>query len=130
MNTGAEEESRSTPTFAFNGCCSQTPADGAAAAAVSASKLANNIRFKGARRRCIIQFAPSLKPFGDRLVLAQESSSFSQLLLQFVHRDIARNCVASQRQGRGSAGRLAHRKTGARDPRRRLTVMCHRGAAP
>ncbi len=50
-------------------------------------------------------------------------------LLQLFNRNVARNCVARQRQRRGGAGRLPHRKAGAGDPRRRLAVMGHRGAA-
>src|SRR5215208_3526064 len=59
MNTGADEDSLSTPTLAFKGC-SQRAADGAAATAISASTLANNIRAPPARQRCSIQFSPPL----------------------------------------------------------------------
>src|SRR5215210_2592952 len=59
MNTGADDESLSTPTFAFKPC-SQRAGDDAAAAAIIASALANNIRAPPARQRCFIKFSPPL----------------------------------------------------------------------
>jgi hypothetical protein len=62
MNTGADDDSLSTPTLAFNNS-SQRPSDDAATAAVIASRPASaNRKYPGrtlrARYRCIIKFPP------------------------------------------------------------------------
>src|SRR5882757_10985249 len=133
MNTGADDDSRSTPTFAFS--ASSALASGDASASI-ASRLANASRaYPGralrARVYCVIQFPPSLlQPFGDRLILPEKGSLLSQLALQFAHGNVTRDGVATQRQRRRGARGLPHHKTGAGDARRRLAVMGHRGAAP
>src|SRR5712671_3681797 len=134
MNTGADDDSRSTPTFAFS--ASSALASGDAASAIIASRLANASRaYPGralrARVYCVIKFPPSLsQPFGDALILPDKSSLLFQLVLQFANGNVTRDGVATQRQRRRGARGLPHHKTGAGDARRRLAVTGHRGATP
>src|SRR6266850_5257400 len=134
MNTGADDDSRSTPTFALS--ASSALASGDAASVIIASRLASASRaYPGralrARVSCVIQFPPfQLKAFGDALILPEKGPLLFQLVLQFVHGNVTRDCVAAERQRRRGARGFAHHKTGAGDARRRLTVMGHRGAAP
>src|SRR6266849_10612007 len=126
MNTGADDDSRSTPTFALS--VSSALASGGAASAVIASRLANASRaYPGralrARVYCVIQFPPSLlQPFGDALILPEKGPLLFQLVLQFTHGNVTRDGVATERQRRRGARGFAHDKTGAGDARRRLAV--------
>src|SRR3981189_2499874 len=132
MNTGADDDSRSTPTFALS--ASSALASGDTASAIIASRLANASRaYPGrallARVYCVIPFPPSLlQAFGERLILPNKSPLLFQLVLQFTHGNVTRDGVATERQRRRGARGFAHHKTGAGDPRRRLAVMGHRGA--
>src|ERR1700731_2937888 len=72
----------------------------------------------------------TLETFGDRLPPPEKTPLPFQLLLQFFHLDITPHRVAIERQCRRRSRGLAHRKARAGNPRRRLAVMGHRGAAP
>src|SRR5688572_2960506 len=121
MNTGADDDSRSTPTLALSGSW-QWPSEDAAATAVKAIRPAITRRVNP-----VIPLPPSLlQAFGHGLVSPDERTPLLQRLLQLFHRDVARNRVAAQRQCSGRSRRLPHGKTGAGDPRCRLAVMGHR----
>src|SRR6188472_782205 len=120
MNTGADDDSLSTPTFAFNA---------SSARAIPPAVIANT-RAKANRANPVIPFPPRiLEPFGHLLAAADEGARLLQYLLQLFHRNVARNRIARQRQRRSAACRLAHGKAGAGNSCRRLAVMGHRGAA-
>src|SRR3954470_19925178 len=124
MNTGAEDDSLSTPTLAF--ALWQCPSDVASNVTAIANRLANASRAKfGA-----ITFPPSSQPHRNFLILSDKGALLFQLRLQPVNGDLARNRITGQRQRRGGAGGLPHGKARARHPRSRLAVMGHRGAAP
>src|SRR5260370_8386622 len=134
MNTGADADSRSTPTFAFS--ASSALASGDAASAIIASRLANASRaYPGralrARVYCVIKFPPSLlQPFGDRLILSEKSPLPFQLVLQFAHGNVTRDGVATQRQRRRGPRRLPHAKPAPGAPRRHLPSIAHLHAPP
>src|ERR1700730_6319632 len=122
MNTGAEDDRRSTPTFAFSASSAR-----AIRLAESASKQA-----RASRTYSLIQFPPScflLQSLGHALIPPDEGALLPERLLQLFWRDVARNRIARQRQRRRCACGLAHCKAGAGDARGRLPVMGHRGAA-
>src|SRR5438445_9936556 len=132
MNTGADDDSLSTPIFAFSASSAR-----ASPVAAIASSTATASRAIPARMSCSIQFPPSLttglhrasQAFRELLISPDKGALLLQLLLQLFYRDVTRDCIATERQRRGGACRLAHRKTRAGDARRRLPIMGHRGAA-
>src|SRR5947209_20588310 len=114
MNTGADDDSRSTPILAF--CVSS-------ARAIPPADIANRPA-SASRANFVIPFPPPfLQPLGHVLVPPDESAVLLQRLLQLFYRNVAWNRVARQRQRRRGAGRLPHRKAGAGHPRRRLALM-------
>src|SRR5258708_31388963 len=72
----------------------------------------------------------TLQSFRNRLILPKKRALLFQLLLQFFHRNVARNCIASQRKRCRGTRSFPHDKTGAADARGGLAVMGHLGAAP
>src|SRR5215468_416855 len=118
MNTGAEDDRRSTPIFAFSASSAR-----AIPLAPTASKPAS------ASRQIPFIRSLRLQPFRHLLVPPDEGALLFQLLLQLFGGDVSRNRIARQRQRGGTAGGFPHRKAGAGDPRRRLPVMGHRSAA-
>src|ERR1700735_4533852 len=125
MNTGADDDSLSTPTLAFSSSSAWVCSD------AIASRPANKSRAAPARDHTIIQSLRFLlEPFGNSLIAPDEGSLLFQLVLQFIDHDVTRRRVAMQRQGGGGAGCFAHRKARAGDARRGLAVMGHRSAAP
>src|ERR1700730_10968536 len=119
MKTGAEDDSRSTPTLAFSGssACAVAPAPRASQPA-SATRAHPFMRIPPSR----------LQALRDRLVAPDESALLLQRLLQPVYRNVARKSITRKRKCGGRAGGLPHRETGAGDARRRLALMGHRGA--
>src|ERR1700716_2531287 len=96
MNTGADDDSLSTPTFAF----SKSSARASPVAPIASRPAKMSRIYPGralrARLNCIIQFSPSLfsKPSRDRLILPEKGPLLFQLYVQFVHGDIAGNRIA------------------------------------
>src|SRR5260370_19462074 len=122
MNTGADDDSRSTPTFALTKSSARvTPL------AAMTSRPAN-----ASRATLTIQFPPSLmlQPFGDRLIPSDKRALLLQLVLQFSGINVTRQYIAIKRERRRRPRGFPHRKAGAGDARGRLAVMGHRGAAP
>src|SRR5277367_5687197 len=117
MKTGAEDDSLSTPIFAFS-----TSSARAVPLAASTSRPIST-----SRTDPLIPFPPwySLEPFGHALIPPDKGAVLLQRLFQLFRRNVARNRIAGKRQRGGGAGGLAHRKAGAGDPRRRLPVMGH-----
>src|SRR6476646_7759228 len=120
MNTGAEDDSLSTPIFTFTASSAR-----AIPLAANASRPAN-----ASRRNPFIRSPPCLLyTRRDWLIAPDKRALRLQSLLQLFDRDVARSCIARQRQRGGGSGRLPHRKAGAGNPRRGLALMGHRGAA-
>src|SRR5258708_13425068 len=72
----------------------------------------------------------TLQSFRNRLILPKKRALLFQLLLQFFHRNVARNCIASQRKRCRRSPTFPHDKTGAEDPRARLSALVHHRHPP
>src|SRR5437016_43612 len=99
MNTGAEDDSRSTPIFAFSASSARATLD---AASVSTPATAS-------RKIPFIRLPPTTlysEPLRHLLVPADKSALLFQHLLQLSDGDVAWNRIARQRQRRGRPHRL------------------------
>src|SRR6478752_4982003 len=99
MNTGADDDSRNTPIFAFS-----TSSARAIPLAANASKPAI-----ASRKIPVIRLPPPLlcsEPLGDLLVLPDKGPLVLQRLLQLFDRNVAWIRIAAKRQRRGGAGGL------------------------
>src|SRR5580698_2294766 len=112
MNTGADDDSLNTPTFAFR----RSSARAAPFAAISIRPANNSTQPPRGFSQNFIAF-PLLQAFRDALVPPDERALFSEPHLQLFNRDVMRRRVAVERQRRRGSRRFAHRKTGAGDPR-------------